>query len=292
MKKVVGLRIDVDTLGGFTRGVVPLVRLLDHFRIKATFFIATGQDTPLRGIPRLFSERGFARRILKLRRSLQQITFGRALHSVREGIDAMRQSEQELALHGFHHFDWQLHLKEWGMERLREEIKSGREGFKLLTGTYPRVFGAPGWETSRAFFRMEDLFGFSYASDTRGACPFYPLVDGRRMDTLQIPVTLPTLDEFIALGRSEDLADRALKGGDVYCAHAEFEGIEYLPLFERFIKGGVDKGFTFVPLSAIVHTLKDAPVCPVERRMVPGRSRMVTFQGAVNSRQQGVICRQ
>ncbi len=278
MKQVVGLRIDVDTGGGFTRGVIPLVRLLDHFRIKATFFIVTGQDLPLRGVPRMLSERGFTRRVLKLRTSLLKVAFGRARYTVQESINAIKQNGHELALHGFHHFAWQLHLKQWGKERVKKEMESGRRGFRLLTGAYPAAFASPGWDTSADYFNMLDSFGFSYASDTRGFSPFYPLVGGKCMKTLQIPVTLPTLDEFIALGQSSHILHMAMHDGDVYCAHAEFDGIEYLSLFEQFIEKSIDRGFTFVPLSTIADNARDVPEYPVEYRLIPGRSSLVTVQ--------------
>jgi undecaprenyl phosphate-alpha-L-ara4FN deformylase len=278
MRQAVGLRIDVDTVGGFARGVVPLVRLLDSLHINATFFIVSGEDSPLSGFARLFSEKGFPHRVLKLRRSICQATFSKGGAGVKESIHAIKESKHELALHGFHHFRWQLQLKEWGVERISREIENGRESFRLLTGAYPPAFAAPGWETSDLFFKALDSFGFSYASDTRGSHPFYPRVDDRCMDTLQIPVTLPTLDEFIALGRTEQLLELRIRDRDVYCGHAEFDGITHLPLFERFLKRGLERGFTFVSLSEIACRTKDAPKHTLDYRIMPGRTRMVTWQ--------------
>lgn len=55
-------------------------------------------------------------------------------------------------------------------------------------------------------------FPFEYNSDCRGVSPFYPVVDGKRLGQLQIPVTLPTYDE--ALGRdgvtNENYNDRQI----------------------------------------------------------------------------------
>ncbi len=278
MKQAVGLRIDVDTVGGFTKGVVPLIKLLDRLYIKATFFIVTGQDNPLRGFPRLFSEKGFARRVLKVRGGIQQGAFGRSETTVKESIKAMKDSGHAVELHGFHHFRWQLHLKQWGIERVRQEIKNARESFRLLTGGYPHAFAAPGWETTDAFFEAEDPFGFTYASDIRGSRPCYPLVEGKRMETLQIPVTLPTLDELIALERAEELAHMRIKDGDVYCAHAEFDGITHLPLFTRFLEGNMKKECTFIPLAEIAKRTNNVSTNALGYKTVPGRSRMVTYQ--------------
>jgi undecaprenyl phosphate-alpha-L-ara4FN deformylase len=197
---------------------------------------------------------------------------------VKESINAIQEGNHELALHGFHHFRWQLHLKEWTIERIKREIESGRESFKLLTGGYPQAFAAPGWETSEPFFHAEDQFGFAYASDIRGGGPCYPLVKGKRMQTLQIPVTVPTLDELIALGNAEELLDLQVGDGDVYCAHAEFDGITHLSLFARFLEERIQKGCAFVPLVEISQRVRNAGKAALEYRFMPGRSRKVTWQ--------------
>jgi undecaprenyl phosphate-alpha-L-ara4FN deformylase len=278
MRRTAGLRIDVDTLAGFGKGVRPLVGLLNRFSVRATFFVVTGWDHPLRGVPRLISERGFARRVFRLRKSIGRVAFGMGETAVKDSIKAIRDGGHELALHGFHHFSWQLHVKEWVVERISTEIKNARQSYTLLTGGYPEAFAAPGWETSDGFFIAEDSFGFKYASDTRGASPFYPLVLGKRMSTLQVPVTLPTIDELIALGQTQKLVDLTVKDGDVYCAHAEFDGMAYLPLFERFLSGSLAKGLSFVPLSDIAMHAKNAPSGVLDYRTVPGRTARVACQ--------------
>ena len=48
---------------------------------------------------------------------------------------------------------------------------------------------------------------FSYASDVRGTEPFYPVMEGVDSRCMQIPTTLPTLDEIIGReGITEDNA--------------------------------------------------------------------------------------
>lgn len=289
MKHAVGLRIDVDTFGGFTRAVIPLTRVLARLHLKATFFLISGQESPLRGFPRLFTERGFARRVLRLRGSIWRAC-GSGGTPVKESIAAIREGHHELALHGLHHFSWQLHLREWGIERIEQEIAHAYDGFRLLTGTIPRAFAAPGWETSEEFFTVEDRFGFAYASDTRGSSPFYPVVKGKCMRTLQIPVTLPTLDEMIALDDAQQLIRLELGDGDVYCAHAEFDGTTHLPLFTRFLEENMRKGCTFVPLAEMAIRAHHAATCDLAYRFVPGRTRRVTYQKKEEVRRQRREC--
>jgi hypothetical protein len=98
------------------------------------------------------------------------------------------------------------------------------------------------------------------------------------MKTMQIPVTVPSLDEFISLGNPQALLAEEVKNGDVYCAHAEFEGIGFAPLFERFLKTNIDRGYRFVPLSEIMSTTRNAPSSAITYRKVPGRTNLIAFQ--------------
>ena len=69
------------------------------------------------------------------------------------------------------------------------------------------VHGAAGWQVNRYVPALEQELGFPYASDTRGAGPFVPVVGGAVVAVPQLPTTLPTLDELIGrpdLGRRSD----------------------------------------------------------------------------------------
>src|SRR5262249_14271412 len=118
---------------------------------------------------------------------------------------------------------------------------------------------------------------FDYASDMRGAAPFYPSAGGRIFSTLQIPTTLPTLDELI--GReprpNEALLSSLCDGLNVHTGHAEVEGRPYLSLFEEFLREVHKRSIETVLLRDVVAKKINLPARAVTRGSVPGRSGWV-----------------
>lgn len=278
MDKLVGLRIDVDTATGYRKGVDRLLNVLRKYRIKASFFIPFGYDNPIRLTKRIFSESGFLKRLFRLKRCIFYNIFSKGDMLFQKMVDYIDSEGHEIELHGYHHFDWQLHLYKWSKERIYTEITRGMNSFRLLVGEKPSSFASPGWVVKDDVFLQEEKFSFAYCSDTRGKFPFYPEIRSKKITTLQIPVTLPTLDELIALGKTSKLLDIRLKPYDVYCAHAEFDGLAYIKIFEEFVKYNIDRGFTFVPLIKLKEIITDAPFSRVIYRKLPGRTNLIAYQ--------------
>ena len=160
-----------------------------------------------------------------------------------------------------------------------------------------------------AALALEEQLGFDYASDARGSEPFVPLIDGRRSRVLQMPTTLPTLDELIGLdGRNADNVHEVLlahtaghRGGyrdrdphdvqpdhgphrraltEVFTLHAELEGMKLLPVMRRLIEGWAAQGHELVSLATLCATLdrEALPACKVVAGTVPGRSGELACQ--------------
>jgi undecaprenyl phosphate-alpha-L-ara4FN deformylase len=279
MNKRIGLRIDVDTARGYKQGIIPIIKVLNKFKIQASFFLVTGYDSPLAAFPRFFTEKGFVRRVFRLKDALSYGNIFYSKESVKSCISRIIEERHEICLHGYRHFQWQSNLKKWSEEKIYEELKYGVEGFKEITDSYPRSFAAPGWVTKEEVFYAEEKFRFDYCSDTRGTFSYYPFVGGKQLKTVQVPVTLPTLDEFVVLGEENRLIEIKVRNNDVYCAHAEFDGMKYLEIFEQFVERKVKDGFKFVPLSVIKDKSSDTPVCEIEYKKIPGRTSTVACQG-------------
>ena len=134
-----------------------------------------------------------------------------------------------------------------------------------------------------------DEIGIKYASDTRAinnTCiesqPFLPSMGGREFNALQIPSTLPTLDELI--GRTHyplnSLQGQYLNwiqdGYNVMTIHAELEGMAYLNWFTNFVDACLDMGIQFVTLGDIYNHTQNQPHSPIKREIkigtIDGRS--------------------
>ena len=128
--------------------------------------------------------------------------------------------------------------------------------------------------------------GYTYNSDCRGNSPFYPLLDGEKLDQLQIPVTLPTYDE--ALGRNgvtdnnyNDFQISLLKEEElnVLTIHAEAEGGRCALMFEDYLRRVLASGYRVIPLGvAAQETASTAPAGNMILADFPGREGQLAVQ--------------
>ena len=157
------------------------------------------------------------------------------------------------------------------------------------SGTPARSFAAPGWRTNDSALLALDEANLAYRSDTRGRAPYRCIVEGRILKTIEIPTTLPTLDEVMGLPEIPDAAaahrfyleqfkDDAL---NVHTVHAETEGMGQLEMFTALLRALKERGAEFVRLEEVSASLDadELPVCPVIRSTLPGRAGWISAQG-------------
>lgn len=292
----VALKVDVDTLRGYIEGVPRLLDLFDRTGIRASFFFSFGPDNSGKAVRRIF-RKGFLSKMLRTDApgtyGLKTMMYGTLLPAPmivpsRSSVfrEALSQGH-EVGLHAWDHVDWQDRLDSMSQSEMEGQFDRGREMYRKLTGIYPRSCAAPAWKTNDASLAMEDRKGLLYASDTRGRGPFIPMVKGKPMRTIQIPSTLPTMDEI--LGRDGvdryNVSDRychiMTDGLNVHTIHAEMEGMSMLGSMEELIAKVKGRGGVFVTLGETAKSLmvEDLPLCNVVRGYLPGRAGKVSIQG-------------
>lgn len=296
---LLSIKVDVDTDRGTRLGVPNLVRILDEFGVKATFLFSLGPDNTGRAIRRIFRPGFFS----KVSRTSVVSTYGlRTLmngvllpgpHVGRRNEDVMRMTRDrghEPGIHCYDHIRWQDGLMKMTEAEVREEFGRARTEYERIFGEPAQTAGAAGWQANALSLAAYDDANLLYASDCRGTRPFLPRVDGKTFKTLQIPSTLPTLDEL--LGRPEYPDDRIaghylslLKPGlNVLTIHAEMEGMRHEPFFRSLLTAFKDRGARFVLLKDhATRLLKDraaVPVCDLVTGTVDGRSGTLAVQGA------------
>ncbi|MFP3534611.1 4-deoxy-4-formamido-L-arabinose-phosphoundecaprenol deformylase, partial [Burkholderia sp. SIMBA_042] len=79
------------------------------------------------------------------------------------------------------------------------EMQKSHARFIDIFGAPPVTHGAAGWQMNDAAFEQIDAWGMRYASDGRGHSPYLPVVGGRTLSHVQMPTTLPTLDEVLGI---------------------------------------------------------------------------------------------
>jgi undecaprenyl phosphate-alpha-L-ara4FN deformylase len=169
------------------------------------------------------------------------------------------------------------------------EIAEAGEIYRAILNEAPKAFAAPGWRTSETASRLLDDFGFSYRSDTRGRVPFRCRVGEQILHTIEIPTTLPTLDEVMgtpAVAHAGSVTEYYLReiredALNVHTIHAETEGMGQLDGFVALLKELKERSAQFVRVDEVAAQLapSDLPVCEIVRTTLPGRAGWISGQG-------------
>ena len=292
---VVALKIDVDTYAGTQDGVPVLLNLLSHHNAKGTFYFCLGPDHTGRALRRIFTHKGFLQKALRSGApsayGIKTMLYGVLLPGpviYKKCAEIMRQSEQqghEVGIHAWDHTNWHDFLIKNDISFVKSELGQAAKGFQQVFNRLATTTAAPGWTVSPDSLSLQDQMALSYCSDSRGRYPFYPVMNGQRFNTLQIPTTLPTADEL--LGRDgltpDDLPDYYLKqlkpGLNVLTIHTELEGGMIRNSFGRLLELLVQQNIPCISLAEARGQITAAPACQLGMGMIEGRSLPVALQG-------------
>lgn len=292
------IKIDVDTERGTRVGVPALVALFREHGVRATFLFSLGPDNTGRALRRIFRP-GFFKKVARtnvvgtygLRTLLNGVLWPGPHIGRRHGeiMRAVRDAGHEVGIHCYDHIRWQDGLATMSRMEVAAEFGKARAEFTRIFGVPAKTAGAAGWQANDLSLAAYDEAYLDYASDARGTHPFFPRANGTVFKTVQIPTTLPTLDEL--LGRPEypesKLTDHYLSllradRHNVLTAHAELEGMAKLEWFRTFLSALKTKGVQIVPTAAIASELKqnldNIPVCDLAAGEVDGRSGTMAVQ--------------
>ncbi|MFA5111534.1 MAG: polysaccharide deacetylase family protein, partial [Desulfobaccales bacterium] len=201
----------------------------------------------------------------------------------------------EVGLHGYDHVRWHDHLFRLSSAKVAREIALAQDAFTASMGHRASAFAAPGWQCSLSSRTVLAAQNFLYGSDTRGHTPYFPAFGDTVTTVLEIPTTLPTLDELLGFhgcGARDftNLVLARLESGapQVLTLHAEVEGGPFLGEFDRLLARCRERGVEFFRLQDWARQLlKESaglPISPVTSQRLPGRAGLVSCQGSLEAR--------
>ncbi len=264
--KTIVLKVDVDTFRGTREGVPRLVELFRSRGVNATFLFSLGPDHTGRAIKQVLRNRFMKKGAMRERYDLKTLLYGTLLPGPDIGLrcaDLLRSVEAagfEVGVRAWDATHWQNGIAQADAEWTKQALDQAAERFRQIFGHPAQTHGAAGWQMSRIAYRLEQRMGFSYASDTRGSQPFWPIVEGEPLRCLQIPTTLPTLDELLDTGDAtvESMDSKLLRAtevepeyGHVFTLRAELEGRQWLPAMERLLDGWAEQGYRMICLGEL-----------------------------------------
>jgi undecaprenyl phosphate-alpha-L-ara4FN deformylase len=293
------IKVDVDTCIGLREGVPHLLALFRRHAIAASFFVAFGPDNSGKAIRRIF-KRGFLSKMWRTNPlriyGLKTLLCGTVLpppligQTAPELLERIVAEGHELGIHGYDHVRWQDHLDRLDAVEVAHELERAMALYARVLGRPPRSAAAPGWQVNGTSLAVQDRLPLRYCSDTRGRYPFLPIWQGQAFQTLQIPSTLPTLDEILGLdGRRGEAINEHLLAQlrrdrlNVHTIHAEVEGRAQLPLFAALLQRLDAQGVRYVKLCDVAEAVLSRerariPRSSIQRRSIPGRAGTVACQ--------------
>ena len=284
---LLALKIDVDTAIGTQKGVPALLDLLTSLKIPATFYLSLGPDHTGRAIKRVF-QKGFLKKVLATNVAgnygLRTLLYGTLLPGPQIGhkhqgiLQEVYKRGYNVGIHAFDHQAWQNGMQTMTLEEFDAEFAKAVKEFERIFGIPAETAAAPGWQATETTFMTYQKYGILYSSDSRGKTPFYPQFGKRRYPTLQIPTTLPTLDELVGtrgfdLQKALEFYLSLIKHQDivVFNLHPELEGMRYLPWFEQFLIACQKANIQFTTLKELAksesaYPLSEPILAPFPRR--------------------------
>ncbi len=269
-----------------------LLDLLAAHEARATFLFSLGPDSTGKAIKRVF-RKGFVKKVLSASPAasygIRTMLYGTLLPAPdigtrREAVAAMRAAAaagHECGVHAWDHVDWHDRLPRMERREVEEVVGRAHARFEEVFGRKAEVSGAPGWTATPASVEAQEARGVVASSDTRGGAPFFPLrSDGRPSATLEVPSTLPTLDELLAWPefggeRKEGTVEHlraAVREGDgvhVHSIHTEIEGGRALSgLFARQLAAWRADGVELLTLGDAARLAREGTPPPPARALV------------------------
>ncbi len=292
----IALKVDVDTYIGTRDGVPALLAAFQRFGIRATFYFSLGPDNSGKAIRRIFTRKGFLAKMIRTRApsvyGLRTLLYGTLLPAPLIGArcaEVIRRTERaghEVGIHCWDHVKWHDFLPRMPKPAVALELGQAGSVYEQILGHRSRTVAAPGWTLSADSLELQDALKLEYSSDSRGTAPFYPVWEGRRFRTLQIPTTLPTTDELLgekgitATTLNDHFLSLIQPGLNVLTIHAELEGKATVPLFIDLLERLTKQGARFITLGeAAAEFGGSAPHCAISMGEIEGRAGVVALQG-------------
>ncbi len=292
----IALKVDVDTLRGTREGVPALLSMLAAVNAQATFLFSLGPDHTGWALRRVFRP-GFLTKVSRTsvvsNYGLRTLMYGVLLPGPDIGrkaaaeMRAARDAGHECGIHTWDHVYWQDNVRNRDAAWTRGQMQRAHDRYREIFGTAPTTHGAAGWQMNDEAFRQIDDWNMAYASDGRGTSPYIPTVNGVACRHVQMPTTLPTLDELIGIDdvTEDNVHDAVLRltegsGDHVFTLHTEIEGGKLAPVFRRLLAGWRAQGHELVSMATLYRHLDPAtlPQLAVKWGALEGRSGELIVQ--------------
>lgn len=297
-RKAVGLKTVVDTRRALEEGAKPLLEIYAKNSALSSFFIASGKDGRGESLlsllsPAFHSENSKTKKVAREGFKTAYSGILSPPRPVYEGLEeiaiGISKSGHDAGCYGYSPSKWRSAVGARSEDAIALNYENGITGFEEVFHKKAAAFAAPFFLCSNATILLQEKFGFDYASDCRGTDPFLPVIDPRVMRTPQVPVTLPTVQEWLSAGNGDArsfyefiLKESAIQKYPVLEISPLWDGIAFADEFGEFMEKASKEGFAFASLREVLglRLAEPAPLprCTLSYALMEGRRQEVTIQ--------------
>lgn len=261
----ISLKVDVEDSCGFREGLPSILKLLQQYQIKATFFFSTGYDNTGLRIRNFYQPRILTRQLPVL-----QKTYGLLLPPASLSKKFKIQMQEcvaaghDVGIKGFDSVTWQSQAIDAREDWIRTQFQWAMENFEAVFDKKPSYNSVPGNVVNVFQLKLLDEYGFDAAFDSRGKIPYYPEYQNFQGNTLQIPVTLPSIEALllnpeVTINNVHEYlfveSQKSLPFGHVYEVRAAYEGRQWLPVLEKMIVMWRNSQWEFITASELLEKI-------------------------------------
>ena len=241
----VSLIVDVEDVAGYREGLPALLKLFSEYQIQATFLFSLGYDNSGLHVKNFFNPSVLSRQL-----PLVQKCYGTLLppaslsKKFKTLIKNCAADGHDVGIKSFDSATWQSHALTADREWTKRSLQWSVESFVDLLGRQPEIHSASGFVINAHLLQLEQELGFKLGLDTRGKTAYFPEYQSVGSQTMQLPVTLPSIEELL-LSDGIDLdnvheylfveSQQQLPHGQVYQVRAAYEGRAWLDVLEKIL---------------------------------------------------------
>ena len=286
MTNTVQIRIDVDSCHGLAHGVPFYLRLLKRYGFGATFFVPMGPNKLQQAVWRRLRQPLFWKQLWYFK-PWSALSAGRRCEFGPEigagNPDMLKRIEDEcceVALHGYDHAMISNRAYSMTESEYACQIDKSLDLYVKTLGHLPQGTASPAWRCSEMILRVQDRYGFAYASDLCGKGPCFVESNGYVSHTIQIPTNVDTVFALVMkMGGDRNAALGAMKSqiqneeNPVLILHTEYDFLHFNGQLESLFSWLADRGYG-------AESFTDLNRC-IERSDIPQKKLSYTlYEGA------------
>lgn len=298
MKKIIGLRCDVDFGIDFIKGIPFLLNELKKRKLKITFFITMGPDSFKKCTNRV-KEKGYLKRIINFNPIKIIKTFGvqYLLNQFFKSnnyvgiafpniIKDIINDGHEIGIHGYDHYWWAENIYSATNKEIKNDMNKSFEALNKITKKKKIIWASPNWRCNQNVIEEIDKKKNLYGADCRGSKPFFPKFKNYKSKTIQYPISLPCLHEIKNYVNDKSFENikkeffkKIQKDYNLWCIHPYYEGILEKELFVQTLNDLIKENYKICSMKKIHNFWKNKKIAyrSIIKKKLKGGRGLISF---------------